>query len=135
MNVPLWQLTQLDESFLEKQETIATVGNYPNWRKSFQPPESYWWWYLSSQKNSWWQQLDWFLNSLSIVFWTISVSLIADGIARLLRGGLDTLSILVIIIPSLLALLTSGNLTPIGKKIKEYFSQKFNKLTFTFINL
>ena len=135
VSLPLWELTQLDERLLEQQEKIVALEDYPKWQKRFQPPKSYWWWYLSSQKISWWQQLDWLWNSLSIVFWTISVSLIADGIARLLSGGLDTLSILAIIIPSLLALLTSGNLTPIGKGIKEYFLQKFDRFILTVVNV
>ena len=132
----LSRLTKLDQRLFEQKKTIVAMEDYSRWRKSFQPPESYWWWYfLSMQRFSWWQQLDWLWNSLSIVFWTISVSLIADGVARLLSGGLDTLSILAIIIPSILALLTSGNLTPIGKGIKEYFSQKFNRFILTIVNL
>ena len=55
------------------------------------------------------------------------MSLIADAVPRFLSGGLDTISVLAVIIPSLLTLLTSGALTPIGRAARNYLFQKLAK--------
>ncbi len=72
----------------------------------------------------WWESLDWLWNGLTLVFLALSVSLIVDAIPKFLSGGLDTASVLAVIIPSLLALLTSGALTPMGREARSYLFQK-----------
>ena len=100
------KLIELDQLLQKQQSKIARVKEYPSWRKSLDPPDSAWWWYFPPNQQQ--TQLDWLWNGLSLVFLTISVSLIVDGIPRFLSGGLDIASVLAVIIPSLLALLTSA---------------------------
>ena len=123
----LLHLTDLDRRLREQQAIITGVSDYPHWRNSLQPPDSSWWWHFSTSRPRWWQRLDWFWNGLTLVFLTISVSLIADAVPRFLSGGLDTISVLAVIIPSLLTLLTSGALTPIGRAARNYLFQKLAK--------
>ena len=120
----LLQLAELDQRLQQQQAKIVQVKDYPLWRKSFDPPDSAWWWHFPLPNSSWWQRLDWLWNGLTLVLLAISVSLIVDGIPRFLSGGLDTASVLAVIIPSLLALLTSGSLTPIGREARNYLFQK-----------
>jgi tetratricopeptide (TPR) repeat protein len=132
----LFILTELDQR-LEKQQTkILAIEGYAHWRKTWQPLESAWWWHFSSPSNHhWWTKLDWLWNGLTLVFLAISVSLIVDGIPRFLSGGLDTVSVLAVIIPSLLALLTSGSLTPIGREARNYLLQKLGKSWCSLVSL
>ena len=101
----LLYLSELDKRLREQQAIITGATDYSHWRDSFQPPDSSWWWYFSTPIYHWWQSLDWLWNGLTLVFLTIAVSLIADAVPRFLSGGLDTVSVLAVIIPSLLTLL------------------------------
>lgn len=83
----------------------------------------------------WWKQLGWLWNGLTLVFLAISLSLIADAVPRFLSGGLDTIGVLAVIIPSLLALLTSGALTPIGREARNYLFQKLAKSYWSFFSM
>lgn len=84
---------------------------------------------------SWWERLDWLWNGLTLVFLAISLSLIADAVPRFLSGGVDTIGVLAVIIPSLLALLTSGALTPIGREARSYLFQKLTKSYWPFFSM
>ena len=129
----LLELIELDRRLQKQQSMIAGLKEYPNWRKSLYPPDSAWWWYFPIPQRQ--TQLDWLWNGLSLVFLTISVSLIVDGIPRFLSGGLDIASVLAVIIPSLLALLTSGALTPIGREARNYLFQQLDQSRWSFISL
>ncbi len=126
-NSLLLKLTDLDRRLQKQQAIITDVSDYAHWRNSYQPPDSAWWWHFSPPIHHWWQHLDWLWNGLTLVFLTISVSLIADAVPRFLSGGLDPVSVLAVIIPSALALLTSGALTPIGRAARNYLWQKIAK--------
>ena len=123
----LLQLAELDRRLQKQQARIVRIKDYPYWRKSIQPPDSAWWWYFPLPTRPWWKHLDWLWNGLTLVFLAISVSLIVDGMPRFLSGGLDIASVLAVIIPSLLALLTSGTLTPIGREARNYLFQKLDQ--------
>jgi tetratricopeptide (TPR) repeat protein len=131
----LLQLVELDRRLQKQQASILRVEDYPHWRNSFQPPDSAWWWHFSTPTLRWWEGLDWLWNGLTLVFLTISVSLIADAAPRFLSGGLDALSALAVIIPSLLALLTSGALTPIGREARNYLFEKLAKSYWSLLGL
>ncbi len=118
------QLAALDRR-LEKQRTRIFVAeglyklNY--WRQIIQPTQAEWWWHgQPPMGQSWWEKLDWFWAGLTLVLLTISLSLTADAAARFLSGGLDALSVLTIAVPSILAMLTSGTLTKVGKDARQY---------------
>ncbi|ELS05143.1 tetratricopeptide repeat protein [Xenococcus sp. PCC 7305] len=129
----LLRLIELDQRLQKQESKITYLTEYPNWRKSLNPTDASWWWYFSPPKRS--TKLDWLWNGLSLVFLTISVSLIVDGIPRFLSGGLDIASVLAIIIPSLLTLLTSGALTPIGREARKYLFQKLDQSRWSLISL
>ena len=123
----LLRLKELDGQLRKQQTIITDVPDYAHWRNSLQPPDSAWWWYLNLSRHRWWERFDWLWNGLTLIFLTISVSLIADAVPRFLSGGLDTVSVLAVIIPSVLTLLTSGALTPIGRSARNYLFQKLAK--------
>lgn len=130
----LLELAELDRRLQQQQAIIIKAKDYLHWRKSFQPPDSAWWWYFNLAPH-WWERLDWLWNSLTLVFMTISVSLIVDAVPRFLSGGLDTFSVLAVMIPSLLALLTSGALTPIGQAARNYLFEKLPKSYWSLLSL
>ncbi len=131
----LLRLAKLDKHLQKQQARIVRIKDYPYWRKSIQPPDSAWWWHLPIPTRRWWTYLNWLWNGLTLVFLAISVSLIVDGIPRFLSGGLDKASVLAVIIPSLLALLTSGTLTPIGREARSYLFQKLNQSLWPLLSL
>ena len=131
----LLKLAELDKRLQKQKAKVIGVEDYPHWRKSFQPPQSAWWWHFTIATRRWWTHLDWLWNGLTLVFLAISVSLIIDGIPRFLSGGLDTVSVLAVIIPSILALLTSGTLTPIGREARNYLLQKLDQSFWPFVTL
>ncbi|MEM9276184.1 MAG: tetratricopeptide repeat protein [Cyanobacteria bacterium P01_F01_bin.143] len=126
----LLRLIELDQRLQKQKSKITCLTEYPNWRKSLNPTDDAWWWYFSPPKQS--TKLDWLWNGLSLVFLTVSISLIVDGIPKFLTGGLELPSIFAIIIPSLLTLLTSGSLTPVGREARNYFFQKLNQSYWSF---
>ncbi len=131
----LLRLAELDKRLQKQQAKIVRVEDYSSWRNTVQPPDSAWWWYFPIPTRPWWTHLDWLWNGLTLVFLAFSVSLIIDGIPRFLSGGLDTVSVLAVIIPSLLALLTSGALTPIGQEARNYLFQKLDQSLWAFVSL
>lgn len=131
----LLYLSGLDKRLREQQVIITGASDYAHWRDSFQPPDSSWWWYFSKPIYHWWERLDWLWNGITLVFLTISVSLIADAVPRFLSGGLDAVSVLAVIIPSLLTLLTSGALTPIGREFRNYLFQKLAKSYWSLVTM
>lgn len=131
----LLRLTELDKRLQKQEARIVDVEDYSCWRQCIQPPDSAWWWYFPLPSRPWWTHLNWLWNALTLVLLAISVSLIVDGIPRFLSGGLDTASVLAVIIPSLLALLTSGTLTPIGREARSYLFQKLNQSLWPLLSL
>ena len=131
----LLYLTELDKRLREQQAIITGASDYSHWRDSLEPLDSAWWWYFSESIPLWWQLINQSCNFLTLVVLTISVSLIADAVPRFLSGGLDTVSALVVIIPSLLTLLTSGALTPIGRTARNYLFQKLAKSYWSFLTM
>jgi hypothetical protein len=131
----LLELAELDRRLQQQQARIVRVEDYLQWRNSFQPPDSSWWWHFEISTPHWWERLDWLWNGLTLVFLAISLSLIADAVPRFLSGGLDTIGVLAVIIPSLLALLTSGALTPIGREARNYLFQKLAKSYWSFFSM
>ena len=127
------RLIELDQRLQKQKSKIIGLKEYSNWRKSLNPPDSAWWWYFPPNQLK--TRLDWLWNGLSLVFLTISVSLIVDAIPRFLSGGLNIASVVAVIIPSLVALITSGALTPIGREARNYLFQKLDQSRWSFVSL
>ena len=132
-NSLLLRLIELDQRLQKQKSKIAGLKEYSNWRKSLNPPDSDWWWYFPPNQLK--TRLDWLWNGLSLVFLTISVSLIVDAIPRFLSGGLNIASVVAVITPSLVALLTSGALTPIGREARHYLFQKLDQSSWSLVSL
>lgn len=131
----LLKIAELDKRLQQKQAIIVAVQDYPHWRNIFGPPNSAWWWHFPLASSFWWEKLNWLWNGLTLVFFALSISLIVDGIPRFLSGGLDMATVLAVIIPSLLALLTSGSLTPIGREARNYLFQKLDQSRWPLLNV
>jgi len=131
----LSQLAALDRRLQQQQANIVRPEDYSLWRNSFQPPTAAWWWHFSTPPRRWWERLNWLWNGLTLAFLAISLSLIVDAVPRFLSGGLDAFSAGAVIIPSLLALLTSGALTPIGREARNYLFQNLAQPNWPLLSL
>ena len=124
------KLTRCDQRLQQYKDHITPLDDYYQWAKVVPTSDESWWWrWEAAISQKWWQKLDWFWNLLTLISWGISTSLIIDAVPRILSGGIDQFSALSIIIPSFLALLTTGKLTPIGEQllnsiVKNYQSKK-----------
>ncbi len=117
----LLKLDELDNRLRKHRETMELGMDLGHWREILKPSEDAWWWlWETPSPPTWWEQIDWAGNFLIIIFLTASVSLVADISSKFLSGGLDTLSSLTVFVPSVLALLTSGALTEVGREARKY---------------
>lgn len=119
------QLTSLDldlELELNRIIEAEEFKDWDYWRRIVQPTPAEWWWEKRpiTLKKHWWENCDWFWTGCTLVFLTISVSFATDAASRFLSGGFDFLSALTIVVPSVLALLTSGKLTKMGQDARKY---------------
>jgi len=119
----LLRLMQLDNRLRHQSGWIAGTISLEDWRASIQPDTAAWWWSLTAPEHRL-NRLDWLWEMLSLIFLTISVSLVVVISTRFLSGGPDVLGVLAIIGQSVLALLTAGTLTASGRKaLEQIFSQ------------
>lgn len=123
-------LTALDLDLAEQRTRLLPEENLDeleSWDNIIESTLSECWWQgKQATHKSWWEKLDWLWSGLTLVLLTISVSLTADAATRFLSGGFDALSALTIAIPSVLALLTSGTLTKVGKDARQYLFSRWN---------
>ncbi|OUC12058.1 MAG: hypothetical protein B0A82_24485 [Alkalinema sp. CACIAM 70d] len=119
----LLRLMRLDDRLRHQSGLITATLALDNWRASIQPDAAAWWWSLQTPEH-WFTRLDWLWEMLSLIFLTVSVSLVVVISTRFLSGGPDVLGALAIVGQSLLTLLTAGTLTASGRKaLEQIFSQ------------
>lgn len=117
------RLTQLDDRLRHQAGWIAETAALDNWRASIKPDDSAWWWSLKAPEHRL-ERLNWLWEMLSLIFLTISVSLVVVISTRFLSGGPDVLGVLAIVGQSVLTLLTAGTLTASGRQaLEQIFSQ------------
>jgi tetratricopeptide (TPR) repeat protein len=122
----LLRLMRLDDRLRNQASLIAEAVPLADWRATIRPDAEAWWWSLEAPEHRL-DQFDWLWTMLSIIFLTISVSLIAATSARFLSGGPDVLGALAIVAQSVLALLTAGTLTESGRKAIEHIFSQLNR--------
>ena len=119
----LLRLMHLDNRLRHQSGWIAETISLDDWRASIQPDVTAWWWSLTAPEHRS-ARLDWLWDLLSLIFLTISVSLVIVISTRFLSGGPDVLGVLAIVGQSVLTLLTAGTLTASGRKaLEQIFSQ------------
>ncbi len=130
------ELTEYDQRLQQYQNDIVQLPEYHQWKQIRETSNVYWWWnWELENKQTWWQKLlEGLGNLVVLICFGFSISLIIDAIPRILSGGIDQFSILSILIPSFLALVTTGKLTPIGEQlVNSIFSNYKNKKIFILI--
>lgn len=115
----LIRLIKLDERLRNQAILIAETVALSNWRSSVRPEIGAWWWSLESPQYHL-DKLAWLWNMLTIIFLTISVSLVVTISARFLSGGPDVLGALAIVGQTIITLLTAGTLTASGRMAIEH---------------
>ncbi|WP_107670743.1 tetratricopeptide repeat protein [Cyanothece sp. BG0011] len=135
-SVIVQKISNCDQKLQQYQDYIVTLDDYHQWIRAIQPQNDAWWWqWQVPNKTTRWQTfIDWSINILIVVFSGFSISLIIDIVPRILSGGIDQFSALTILIPSFVALLTTGKLTPVGENLlNSFFSNSQRKKIFIFI--
>ncbi len=130
------KISYFDQQLQQYQDEIVTLNDYDQWVRSIQPQDDAWWWQwqLPHKTTKWKTFLDWLINILILIFSGFSISLIIDSVPRILSGGLDQFSVLTILIPSFVALVTTGKLTPIGEEfLNSLFANSQRKKIFIFV--
>lgn len=118
----LLRLMSLDDRLRHQSGWMSATISLEDWRASIQPDSAAWWWFLQAPHG--FTRLDWLWEMLSLIFLTVSVSLVVVISTRFLSGGPDVLGALAIVGQSLLTLLTAGTLTASGRKaLEQIFSQ------------
>ncbi|MBE9229047.1 tetratricopeptide repeat protein [Phormidium sp. LEGE 05292] len=108
----------------EKADSINRAIKLADWQTILNSPKKDWWWLLDPIT------ANWLWRFLSLVFVTISLSLIIDISAKFFQGGPDTTGVFAVIVPSVLTLLAGGGaLTKPGQEGMEYIltSLKFDR--------
>ncbi len=117
-------IRDLDDRLSRQTPRINAVVNVTNWRDTLSPTKKDWWWLIDHLP--WFDRYDWLWSGLSLVFLTISLSLLLDISNRFLAGGPDTVGAFAVIIPSVLTLLAGGGaLTKTGRQALEHVLGSF----------
>lgn len=110
----------LDDRLVGQAEILNQVVSLEDWQVVLSPPERNWLWLLDPLP-PWHDRYDWFWQGLSLVFTTISLSLLVDTANRFLSGGPDTAGVFAVVIPAVLTLMTGGGaLTNRGRQAIEH---------------
>lgn len=111
----------------EKADSINRAIKLADWQTILNSPQKDWWWLLDPiTPKPWRDRYDWLWRFLSLVFLTLSLSLIVDISAKFLQGGPDTAGVFAVIVPSVLTLLAGGGaLTKPGQEGMEYILTSF----------
>ena len=107
----------LDDRLKKQADRIVRNVNLADWRTSLHPSEEAWWWSLERfvvpHKAD---RFDWLWSAITILCFTIAISLITDISARFLSGGPDTLGTFAVFSQGVLTLLAAGGaLTKAGQ--------------------
>jgi len=114
----LIKIVELDTRLKEQAAFISQKVKLVDWRASLRRPARAWWWslekYVPPHRAT---RLDWLWRALSVVFFTLSLSLAIDISTRFLTGGPNFVSALAIMSQATLALFAAGGiLTKAGQQ-------------------
>ena len=115
----LIQLATLDSQLKAEADRFGELtANLERWRSLAEPEEDAWWWPQPKPTElPRWAQLTWLWNGLSIVFLTVSASLILNTASRFWGGGVASAGTLVVVGQSVLTLIAGrGALTQAGRQ-------------------
>lgn len=112
----LVRLDQLDAQFKAYENSISKTSDLGRWRDIYQPDPDAWWWYPKASGAELKTRYDWLWNGLSIVFLTVSASLILNTASRFWSGGIASAGTLAVAAQSVLTLIVGkGALTESGR--------------------
>lgn len=110
----LLRLEPLDTQLQSFEPRIRSVQDLERWREYVTPAQEAWWWPVPPQWG--WARQDWLWSGLSVVFLSVSASLILNTAARFWSGGIDSAGTLAVVGQSVLALIAGqGALTESGR--------------------
>ena len=101
----LVHLDQLDAQLKPHEDSISKASDLGRWRDIYQPQPDAWWWYPTAKDAKQPNRYDWLWNSLSIVFLTVSASLILNTASRFWSGGIASAGTLAVAAQSVLTLI------------------------------
>ncbi|NEZ64044.1 tetratricopeptide repeat protein [Leptolyngbyaceae cyanobacterium CCMR0082] len=121
LNAPgLVHLDQLDAQLQTHENSFSKASDLGRWRELSQPQSDAWWWYPTTKDAKQQNRYDWLWNGLSIVFLTVSASLILNTASRFWSGGIASAGTLAVAAQSVLTLIVGkGALTDSGRKAWE----------------
>jgi len=119
----LLRLADLDARLRQHSEQIRATEALPSWHHLYRPPASAWWWYPPDpEPTPAASRYDWLWNSLSIIFLTVSASLILNTASRFWSSGIASAGTLAVATQSVLTLIAGkGALTASGRQGWETF--------------
>ncbi|MFE4106140.1 tetratricopeptide repeat protein [Almyronema epifaneia] len=117
------QLNAKDSQLKAQQAKIQACPQLEDWHTLFRPHETAWWWALppdaAAEK---WSQRDRLWNVLSLVFLTLSASLILNTASRFWRDGLETAGTIAVVTQAVVTLIAGrGAFTDSGREAWEQF--------------
>ncbi len=122
----LWKkrVKELDGELAGKVEDISQAVKLEDWNILL-PPSEREWLRLFATPPRWTEQYDWLWQALTLIFLTISLSLLTPLISRFFDGGPDQ-GVWTVVVPTVIGLLTGGALTRPGRRAIEYALASFN---------
>ncbi|MEM9153127.1 MAG: tetratricopeptide repeat protein, partial [Cyanobacteria bacterium P01_F01_bin.3] len=116
----LLRLDDLDAQLKTYETEISKASDLVRWRDIYQPDSEAWWWHPTASDAAQRNRYDWLWNGLSIVFLTVSASLILNTASRFWSGGIASAGTLAVAAQSVLTLIVGkGALTESGRKAWE----------------
>lgn len=123
----LLTLQTLDQQLADYQSLIETytVAISP-WKEKLAIDSAAWWWPTPiKRKRPWWSQQDWLWSMGSLIFLSVSASLVLNTAARFWSGGIASAGTLPIVVQSILTLIAGkGALTDSGHEAWQTFLKK-----------
>jgi len=91
---------------------------FAEWRESLNPPSDAWWWWLDNFAPVHpLDRLDNLWNLISVVCWSVNISLLVNIASRFLSSGVGLVGVATVALPSVLALLQiGGEFTKAGRE-------------------
>ena len=120
-------LQTLDQRLENNASLIAThTHDLRRWQEQLKVEPTAWWWPSpQSPKRSWWSEQNWLWSMGSIIFLSVSASLVLNTAARFWDGGIASAGTLPIVAQSVLTLIAGqGALTSSGKQAWQTFLKK-----------
>jgi tetratricopeptide (TPR) repeat protein len=118
------QVKELDARLVGKVDEINQAIKLEDWNVLL-PPSEREWLRLFAAPPRWTDRYDWLWQALTLIFLTISLSLLTPLIGRFFDGGPDQ-GVFAVIIPTVVGLLTGGALTRPGREAIEHVLTSLN---------